>query len=149
MLAFVVMLDLAAALSSGPLALTPGKQLGPVEIGMTEADLARLGTHEQDGERTLGPLTVTVRRGRVTEIAGNFGYYEKTRFRVGDANFRLEWQPDGGHTGEELVKLFSGCRKPFRSGEDRLWRVWRCRGVRVEERLADGDPEITIYVHER
>jgi hypothetical protein len=150
MIALLFVLDLAAALPSGPVTLTPGQQLGPVTLGMSSAELERLGASPKEGDRSelsLGPLQISLRKGRVASISGNFGYYEKTRFQIGASSFALNWQIEGGETAEKMVKLFSGCRRPYRSGEERLWRTWRCNGVRIDERLADGDPEITIEVH--
>ena len=142
----IIALDLAAALSPGPLALIPGERLGSVELGMTKAEVTRLGALDRDDQLTLGPLALTIRHGHVTQIAGHFFYADKTQFRIGGSDFELEWRPDGGHTAQELVTRFAGCGRPYRGGEERLWRIWRCRGVRIEERLADGDPEIDIYV---
>ena len=151
-LLILVALDLAAPAphptSKGPLLVVPGKQLGPVQIGMSRTDLARLGARDEGDELTLGPLTMTLDgRGKVKEIVAHLSYEHRPRLQIGAKTFRLEWELDGGQTGDELIRLFSGCRKPFWTGEDNLWKVWRCYGARIEDRLADGDPEMNIFVH--
>jgi len=138
-------LDLtAAAPQLGPIVVVPGKQLGCITLGMSAQQLSKLGATTEDGQATLGQLTATLdQRGRVKSISAHLDFSGKPRLVVGGKPFQLVFF---SHTARHMVKRFSGCRKPRYTGDEGLFQEWRCDGVRVEERLADGDPELTIEV---
>ena len=137
-------LDLAAASpSAGPLLVVAGKQLGPLKLGMSANELGRLGATITDGEATLGALTASLRAGHIKRIEAHLNFADRPRLLVGSNVFQLEFLH---HTAGELVGLLSGCGKPRHTGDGKLFRVWRCAGIRIEERLADGDPELNLYV---
>ena len=145
-LVFAALLDLAGATpAAGAIVVVAGKQIGPVKIGMSERELAQLGAAVVDGEWRIDRISAGVdKRGRVNHIAAYLGYTGQPRLSIGERSFQLEFLR---HTADELVTLLDGCKRPRRGGEERLYRIWRCAGIRVEERLADGDPELNLFVY--